>query len=510
MTAPADLILTNAAVHTLTDPDETAEAVAIRDGEIVRVDKAYEVEFLEGVDTEVIDLDERVLLPGFIDAHTHMATVGSYLVNADLSDADSPGDCVDALAELDDDREWILGYGFDESTWDESRYLTRDDLDAVSETRPVVAFREDMHIASVNSVVLDRFGDEMPDEDMEMENGAPNGIIVEDAIDVVYETIEPDAETMRELLLAAQQDAHQKGITGVHDMVRRSRAPEVYRQLELDGDLELRVRINYWSDHIEAVEEIGLRTNHGSEFVRTGGIKTFTDGSFGGRTAKISSPYADGEGTGQWVVSPEELDELVARADDAGLQVTAHAIGDEAIDAALDAFEGTDDPGEMRHRVEHVELVTDEQIERFAESGVVASVQPNFLKWAQAGGLYDARLGEERRAQTNRYRTLLDAGAHLAFGSDCMPLDPLLGIHQTVNAPVESQQLTVTEALRAYTRGAAYAGFEEDRLGTVEEGKNADLVVLDRSPWKHEDDIENIDVAMTVVDGDIVFDGRND
>ncbi|WP_458188010.1 amidohydrolase [Haladaptatus sp. NG-WS-4] len=510
MTAPADLILTNGEVHTLTNPDETAEAVAVRDETIVRVDRAYEIEFLNGVDTEVVDLDGRVLLPGFVDAHTHMATVGSYLVNADLSIADSPADCVELLADLDDDREWLLGYGFDESTWDDSRYLTREDLDAVSETHPVVAFREDMHIAAVNGEVLERLGDEMPDEDVKREGGEPTGIIVEDAIDVVHEAIEPDAETMRELLLAAQRDAHEKGVTGVHDMVRRSRAPEVYRQLELDGDLELRVRINYWSDHVEAVEEVGLRTNHGSEFVRTGAIKTFTDGSFGGRTAKVAAPYEDGEGTGQWVVLPEELDDLVSRADDAGLQVTAHAIGDEAIDAALDAFEATDDPEAMRHRVEHVELVTDEHVERFAESGVVASVQPNFLKWAQPDGLYDSRLGEERREQTNRYRTLLDSGAHVAFGSDCMPLDPLLGVHLTVNAPVDAQRLSVTEALRAYTHGAAYAGFDEQRLGTVEAGKKADFVVLNRSPWEHTDDIQDIDVTLTVVDGDVVFDGRND
>ncbi|WP_435155075.1 amidohydrolase [Haladaptatus sp. DFWS20] len=510
MTAPADVIFTNAEIHTLAETDETAEAVAVRDGEIVRVDNAYEVDFLEGVETEVIDLDGRVLLPGFIDAHTHLMMVGSYLVNADLSDADSPADCVELLAELDADREWVLGYGFDESMWEESRYLTRDDLDSVSETRPVVAFREDMHTASVNSEALSRLRDEMPDEDVETKGGEPTGVIVEDAVDAIYEAIEPDAETMRELLLSAQRDAHEKGITGVHDMVRRSRAPEVYRRLELDGELSLRVRINYWSDHIDAIEEIGLQTNHGSEFVRTGGIKTFTDGSFGGRTAKLSEPYADGEGTGQWVVSPEELDELVTRADDAGLQVTAHAIGDEAIDATLDAFCETGDPGAMRHRVEHVELITDEQIERFADSGIVASVQPNFLKWAQEGGLYDARLGEERRKRTNRFRTLLDAGANLAFGSDCMPLDPLLGIHQTVNAPVEAQQLSVTEALRAYTHGAAYAGFDENRLGTVENGKKADFVVLDGSPWEHEDDIEDIGVAMTVVDGDVVFDGRND
>ncbi|WP_440007792.1 amidohydrolase [Halomicrococcus sp. SG-WS-1] len=510
MTASADRILTNAEVHTLADPDETAEAVAIRDGDVVRVDSAYEVGFLEGAETDVVDLGGRVLLPGFVDAHTHLQMVGNYLVHADLSAADSPADCVDLLAaNAADDREWILGYGFDESTWQESRYLTREDLDAVSESRPVVAFREDMHTAAANGVALDRLGEAMPPADVKTEGGEPTGVLVEDAVDAVYEAVEPDEDEMRELLLAAQRDAHRKGVTGVHDMVRRSRAPEVYRQLELDGDLALRVRLNYWSDHLDALEELGLRTNHGSEFVRTGGVKTFTDGSFGGRTAKLSEPYADADDeTGQWVVAPDELESFVQRADDAGFQVTAHAIGDEAIDAVLSAYEDADDPGAARHRVEHVELATDEHVERFAESGVVASVQPNFLKWAGEDGLYDERLGTDRRRRTNRFRDLLDAGARLAFGSDCMPMDPLLGVHHAVNAPAEAQRLSVTEALRAYTLGAAYAGFDEDRMGTVEAGKVADLVALERSPWEHEDAIEDVDVTLTVVDGEVVYDGR--
>jgi predicted amidohydrolase YtcJ len=524
MTAAADSIFTNAEIHTLTDPDEVAEAVAVRDGEIVRVDDEYEVEFLEGVETEVVDLDGRVLLPGFIDAHTHLQHLGRSLVYADLSAADSPADCVDLLADSADggdsakagsrataDDEWILGFGYDESAWEESRYLIREDLDAVSEERPVAAFREDMHIAAVNSAALDRFVAEMPDADVHTEGGEPTGVIVEEAVDVIYEAIEPGVEETRELLDAAQREANRLGVTGVHDMVRDSRAPEVYRRMDLDGDLSLRVRLNYWSNHLDALVETGLRTNHGSEFVRTGGIKTYTDGSFGGRTAKLSEPYADSENdeTGQWVVPPEQLRDLVTEADDAGFQMTAHAIGDEAVEAVLSAYDETDDPGEARHRVEHAELVSDENVERFADSGVVASVQPNFLKWAQEDGLYDARLGTERRERSNRYADLLEAGANLAFGSDCMPLDPLFGVHQTVNAPAERQRLSVTDALRAYTRGAAYAGFDEDRLGTIEVGKKADFTVLERSPWENPEDIESIDVALTIVGGNVVYDGQN-
>ena len=245
--------------------------------------------------------------------------------------------------------------------------------------------------------------------------------------------------------------------------------------------------------------------------MRTGAIKTYTDGTIGGRTAKLAAPYADGtaDERGQWVVSPSDLRAIVREADGAGFQVAAHAIGDEAVDAVIDAYAGESaDPSAARHRIEHAELLGDGAIDRMAALGVVASVQPNFLKWAGDDGLYDRRLGPERRKRSNPYRDLLAAGVPLAFGSDCMPLDPLLGIHHTVNAPVPAQRLSVTEAIRAYTRGAAYAGFDEDRLGRIERGYCADLVALERSPWDHPDGIRDIDVTLTVVGGDIVYDGR--
>ncbi|MXV61743.1 amidohydrolase family protein [Natronorubrum sp. JWXQ-INN-674] len=542
MSEAADLLLTNAEVHTLTEPDTVHEAVAIRDGEIVRLGDTYEVEFLEGVETEVIDCDGRVVLPGLIDAHTHMEQLGQHLVHADLSAADSAADCLELLAEQGEaedetesepeperDRDWILGFGYDESAWSDSRTepLTRADLDQVSEERPVVAMRVDLHTASLNSVALERLADDLPDDDLRRADGELTGVAVEDAAEVVRRRLATDREELAEVLDAATTYAVERGVTGVHDKVRGSMAPRVYRDMAADGDLPLRVRLDYWSDHLESLVEVGLATNAGSDRVRTGAIKSFSDGSFGSRTAKLQEPYADadleaepGESgdagnaddpddeRGQWVVDPDELAAVVDRADDAGYQICVHAIGDEAIEETLSALESTADPGSARHRIEHAELATDDQIERMAEAGIVASMQPNFHRWAGEDGLYDQRLGRERRSRTNRLRRMLEADVPLAFGSDCMPLDPLLGVHHAVNASAESQRLSVTEALRAYTLGAAYAGFDEDRLGTLEVGKRADFVVLEESPWEVSDRIDEIDVAMTGVDGEIVFDSR--
>ncbi|SIS08579.1 amidohydrolase [Natronorubrum thiooxidans] len=523
MTDAADRLLVNAEIHSLSDPDTVFEAAAIRDGELVRLGDSYELEFLAGVETDVIDCDGRVVLPGFIDAHTHMEQLGQHLVHADLSAADSADDCLALLstqAEADPDRKWVLGFGYDDSAWDgtDGEPLTRADLDAVSEERPVVAMRVDLHTASLNSVALEQFADVLPEDDLHTADGEPTGVAVEDAAEAVRRELTADREELRDVLEAATQHAVERGVTGVHDKVRGSSAPQVYRELAAEGELPLRVRIDYWSDHLEHLVDVGLTTNAGTDRVRTGAIKSFSDGSIGSRTAKLQEPYADGDedmdapdsdsGRGQWVVDPDDLRSVVDHADGEGYQLCVHAIGDDAIAETLSALEATDEPDTRRHRIEHVELATDDHIERMAEAGIVASMQPNFHRWADEGGLYDQRLGDERRRRTNRFRRVLEAGVPLAFGSDCMPLDPLLGVHHAVTAPTEAQRLSVTEALRGYTRGAAYAGFDEDRLGTLAVGNRADMVVLEASPWERADRIDEVDVAMTLVDGEVVFDGR--
>lgn len=509
----ADVLLSNGRIHPLAEPDggadPTASALAIRDGRLVAI--GDEARRLAGSDTTTIDVGGGTVLPGFIDAHTHLVHEGMTLVHADLSTATSREDARDRLIDhadsCDPDDPWIVGVGYDESTWPAGEQPTRADLDGVSTDRPVAAVRVDMHTAALNSVALDQFAGQIADEHVRTRQGEPTGIIVEDALDVIEPVFSPSRATTRELITRAIERATRLGITGVHDKVGVGHAPRVYRELDRDGDLDIRVRLDYWRDYLEALVEAGLTTNHGSELVTVGAVKTFTDGSIGGRTARVSAPYADepADNCGQWVVAPETFRALVDRAAGEGFQLSVHAIGDAAIDLAVAELAAA--PGD-RHRIEHAELASDEAIERMAEAGIVASMQPNFHRWAGEDGLYETALGPDRTRRTNRLRTMVDAGVPLAFGSDCMPMDPLLGIHHAVNAPTDEQALPVTAALRAYTSGSAVAGFDDHRLGTLETGKRADLVVLEESPWDRPDAIDAIDVTLTVVDGRIVYDAR--
>jgi predicted amidohydrolase YtcJ len=468
MAAAADLVVRNAEVHTLTDPDRTAEAVAVRDGRVVAVGRDYDLDFVAGVGTEEVDLGGRVLLPGFVDARVDLLRVGRYERHADLRGADRAGVRERLGEEATDADGWVLGFGYDDSGWDDP--LSAADLDGVAD-HPVAAVRKNADTAVVDSTGADRL------------DAPADGRLVGADAGPLWDVIEPDRGGAADLVCTAQRVAHRRGVTGVHDVVRHSAAPAAYRELDLADDLRLRVHLDYWSDHLNALREAGLRTNHGSEFVRVGAVKLSTDGNVGSHTARVREP--DAGGRGERGVAPADLAARVAEADRAGYQVAAYATRDTAAGPALDAYEGT--TGE-RHRVERAELATGEQVDRMAELGVVASVRPTVCC----------------RTETDRLTRLSDRGVALAFGSDGAPFDPLVGVDSAANAPRESGRLTVTGALCAYTRGTAYAGFDEDRLGTVETGKRADLVALDESPWDA-DAVADIDVAMTVVDGDIVY-----
>lgn len=497
-------------IYTLAEPARV-EALLVRDGRIVEMGPTAEVLQRAAEPAEIIDLGGRTVLPGFIDAHTHLASTGltrtGYL---DLSEVRSPEELLEQLrGELarKAEGEWLIGRGWDESRWSERRYVTRQELDRVAPANPVALFRVDGHLLVVNSRALK----EVPLPRAWLEGGEARvrtdlerGWLWEEAAWWFHERIKPDLPQLKRAILAGMELAHSHGITSIHEVAKPDYL-RAYQELKEEGKLRLRAYLNLRGEQMEELIELGLQTGFGDEWLRLGGVKFFADGSLGAGNAALSEPYRDRDGCGELNHPPEELRRFVERARAHGLQVMIHAIGDRAIEAVLEAFERAGVTPEERHRIEHFELATPEQIERAVQLGVVLSMQPNFLQWAAPGGLYEARLGEERARRIDPHRQVLDAGGRLAFGSDCMPLGPLFGLHQVVNAPQPVQRLTLEEALRCYTQGGAYASFEEELKGTLEVGKLADLVVLSEDPFDKPEELAEIQVEMTFIGGELVY-----
>lgn len=483
-----------------------AEALAVRAGRIWAVASTDEIKRLIGPTTEVVDLKGRALLPGFIDAHMHLVSLGlketGYLL--DLSQTSSLDEALELVREtvrLRGEGAWVRGRGWDESRWPEGRYLTREDLDRVAPKSPVALSRVDGHLLVANSQALKLIPIEADPDEFDPKRG----ILRERAVESFTRQIRLDLDEIEEAILAAVKLAHSLGITSVHDIVTADHM-RAYLRLHRRGKLKLRVRMNPVVEHLDPLIELGFVTGFGDETLKLGAIKLFADGSIGARNAALMEPYADQPATrGKLNYPQDELCALVRKAHENSFQVMIHAIGDRAIQAALDALEEAGVGPEDRARIEHFELPTEEELDRTEKLGVVASMQPNFLQWSGPGGLYEARLGPERDVRIDPHRAVIEEGIPLAFGSDGMPFGPLYGIQLAVNAPHSSQKLSVEEALRAYTLGAAYAGFDEGELGSLEPGKWADLVVLSEDPiqaWKH---LAEVRVEETYLAGERVY-----
>ena len=494
-----DLILLNGRIYTLDAPGRVA-ALAISAGRIVALGADEQIRALASEGTETVDLQAKTVLPGFIDAHTHLVSTGLvetvYLDLAEAGSLEKLLELVRAAVARRAEGEWLIGRGWDESRWPEGRFVTRADLDRVTPENPVALFRVDGHLLCVNSKALELL--QLPGE-LRGQADLERGLLREEAAWWFNEQVQPGPEEIERALAAATRLAHSLGITSVHDLVKPSYI-RVYQRLRP----KLRVYLNPKVEYADELYKAGLATGFGDEWLRLGAMKIFADGSIGAGNAALSKPYRDREGQGQLNYEPDELFQIVKRAHEHGWQVMAHAIGDRAIELVLDVYERAGIGPDDRYRIEHLELADGEQVEKAARLGVIASMQPNFVKWAGPGGLYETRLGPERARRIGPHRLVLDSGVHLACGSDCMPLGPLFGVHQAVNAPHPAQRLTVEEALRCYTLGGAYASFEEELKGSLTPGKLADLVVLSADPFEHPEEIEEVQVKMTLVGGEPV------
>ncbi|NQU30951.1 MAG: amidohydrolase [Anaerolineae bacterium] len=531
-----NLILYHGKLHTQDADYPDATAIALRDGRILAVGRDSEIRALAKTDTEEIDLEGRRVLPGLTDSHIHFYDWSLFLERIQLDDVASLAEVQELVyktAKMTGPGEWVIGQGWNEESWDPPKMPTRSDLDAVAPDHPVIIWRKDLHLASVNSLALKlaNISGATPDPDMGVierdEFGNPNGILKELAINLVRDIMpQPSEMLIDNAMKNAMMKIHQLGITGVHDMRIMGGedgppALHTWQRLRDTDEVRLRALVMLPGELLDQAVSLGLQSGLGDEFLRIGGIKLFSDGATGARTSWMLEPFADG-GSGMPLTPMQEIAEKIAKADQAGITATIHSIGDRANRELLDVFSEVLGKNENRtslhgrHRIEHVQHSHPDDLGRLGPLDLVASVQP--LHLVEDISMVDKAIGD-RGQWTYAFRDLLDAETILAFGSDC-PVsspNPFLGIQAAVTRQradgtpeggwYPSQRLTVEEAVYGYTMGAAIAAGVENDQGSLTPGKLADLIVLDQDIFSIPPlEIAKTQVDKTVFNGDVVFD----
>ena len=516
----ANVAVLNANVMTLNSKQPRAEAVAVQNGKIIAVGSNEEIRKYVGKETKVIDAKNKTVVPGFVDCHVHMTGFGWFLQTLDLRNVRSIKEMQQKLqecAQKSPEKSWILGGRWDHEKFAEKRFPTRWDLDKAFADKPVFLVRVCGHLAVVNSKALQQAGIteetvvEGGEIDLDKVTGEPNGIIRENALEIISKAIpKPSLKELENVCLLACGKAVEAGLTGVHWIVDSADEIRVIQKLHREGKLPLRVYLGIPVDLLDELVNLGLSTGFGNDMVKIGFVKIFADGSLGARTAALKQPYSDKpETSGMIICTQRKLNKLVLKAHEAGLQLGVHAIGDRAIEVVLKAYSEAlrkFPRKDHRHRIEHCSVLNPKLIRRMKRLGVIASVQPHFVVsdfWVVE------RVGKDRARWTYSFKTLMREGIIVASGSDCPVelVNPLLGVWATVaRKSFAEESLTVEEALRTYTLNAAYASFDEERKGTVEVGKFADLTILsDDLDTVSPERIKDIAVEMVLVDGEIVY-----
>ncbi len=518
-----DFLIVNASIHTMDAARPTAGALAIAGNRIMALGATTEIRSLAGAKTRVVDANQRTVLPGFNDAHVHWLMGGFSITNVDLRDATSPQEFARRIGEHAKNipkGRWILGGDWDHEKWPGTPLPAKEMIDAVTPDHPVFVNRTDGHMALANSLALKlakvtKETKEVPGGLIVRDaNGEPTGVLKDAAMDLVDKVIPSRSwDEKHAAALAATEHAAKAGVTSVQDM---SAGDDVglYQYMLEHGELKTRIygmrSIVSW----EVLGQTGVRGAFGNDWLRIGGLKGFADGSLGSSTALFFEPYNDMPNT-RGLLFDQMLPEgimlkRVEAADKAGLHVMIHAIGDEANFQILDIFKQVADkngPRDRRFRIEHAQHLRPSEIKRFGAQKVIASMQPYHC--ADDGRWCDKRIGPERAKGTYAFRTLLDTGAVLAFGTDwtVAPLNPMESLkaavtRQTLDGKhpdgwVPEQRITLEEAIRAYTVGSAYAEFQEN------------LVLLDRDIYQIDlSKLDTVKVAMTIADGKVVWEAK--
>jgi predicted amidohydrolase YtcJ len=527
-----DCIILNADVRTMADPPR-ATAVVIRGNRIARVGETSEIQGLSNKDTKVIDAQGCLLLPGFNDAHVHFLDGGLSLANVNLRDAHSPYEFARRIAEHARSLpagKWITGGEWDHEQWNAPLLPTRKMIDGVTQDHPVFVSRTDGHMALANSLALAMAGITRQTEDVpgglivRDEAGEPTGLLKDAAMNAVWRAMPAaDIDEKKSAARRATDFAAKMGVTSVQDVLAGDDV-EIYRALAAAGHLKTRIYGLYPIARWEEVAQKPERPEHTAGLVRTGAVKGFSDGSLGSATAWFFEALADDPGNcglpGEQMFPEGAMLRRALAADKAGLQVAIHAIGDRANFESLELFKDIarrNGPRERRFRIEHAQHLRPGDISRFCQQEVIASVQPYHA--VDDGRWCETRLGRERLKGTYAFRSLLDAGAVLALGTDwtVAPLDPMPTICAAVTRStldgkhpdgwLPHEKITVEEAVRAYTVGSAFAEFAESEKGSIARGKLADLVLLDQNIFEiPPSEIPTARPRLTMMDGQIVWD----
>jgi|SRR5688572_13188467 len=531
MDPPADIIITNAKVFTSDESNPHAEAVAVKGNRIIYVGDNNSAENFGGEQTRVIDGQGRTLTPGFIDTHVHLLWGAIWMGNAQLQEVRTKEDLKKVLLDFANKNKidpWVVGRGIKYAI-----VSTREELDEIIGERPVYIGAYDGHTGWANSKALEMAGI-LQDNQREMangiiirdENGLATGELREsDAMKAVLDLIPlPDANRKRELLKLAISEFNKTGITSVHNMNGDMEELMAYAALEDTGEMNMRVYVPY---HVkpeateENLKEAAQMANVEMDYVRGGAAKFFMDGVWESYTAFNLHPYADNPEVG--IVAPifslEHFVRMASLCDKMGLQIAVHCCGDGAVRQALDGYEAIQKMNgkrDSRHRIEHIEVCQPEDMPRFKELGVIASMQTSHAPFRiQEGDVWPTRVGKERWPLSFAWRDLKNAGAHLSLGSDwtVAPFDPRINAHVALNREKWSpddpdQKLTLEEVILGYTRDAAYTEFMDHQKGQIKEGYLADLTLFSHDLFTLKpEDIMTANVVMTMVDGRIVYEG---
>jgi len=531
----ADIVLSSDAIFTGLTHEPTSGAIAILGDKILSVGSKAEMEPFIGSGTKVFNYGNQLIMPGFHDFHLHIMFSALSLTSINLFEARSAQEAAAKVLEFSKEcpgEEWIIGMQWDAGYWHDKQEPHYKILDAVIPDRPVVLFHAEGHYTWVNSKAMELAGvtEEIRDPDFGRyerdKNGLLTGILYEEAQQIVLKEALRLTQNKKETILKEfLRLLSQYGITSVNDLF----APiddflqdyDLFEKLDKQGELTTRFHITPELDGNLDKAQI-LRNKYVSKKLQFSGLKQFVDGTVTGHTAYFLKPYSDQlDICGHPALDPEVLIDRVVKADELGFRIRFHAIGDAAIRLALDAFEEAvrkNGKRDSRHTVEHIEVIDSDDIERFSKLGVIASMQPDHMA-ASSREVYSSIIGPEREKNVFLTKSLLNTGASLALGTDfpvSISLNPMRQIYTAITRVDSSgdsqntwhpeQKLTLAEALQAYTYGSAHGCFREHELGTIEEGKLADLVVLDRNLFDiPESEVLKTKVELTINDGKVVY-----